>query len=190
MTVEKVCATRRSRAPDAAERSCGALQSRGHERLRKFSAESAPGKTRASPLVRHARAVEMLFDLGTVAGALETGAEQLGLLQRNRRAIQSAHEFGRCATLAGTRPAFGEKHAVPADAGIEPLMCRVEVIEDLAQRIAQPDALVGSERDDGVQHVIDRIVLAQTLFALRSDVQHDRTLVFVRRLSHQEGLAL
>src|SRR5215218_10418295 len=107
----------------------------------KFAASSAQDPdqkkfTRASPLACRAREVSVFLELGAVAGELEIGAEQFGLLQRDRGAIQPAREFRRCAPLAGTRPAFGEKHAVPADAGIEPLMCRVEVIEDLAQRIA------------------------------------------------------
>ena len=67
-----------------------------------------PEITRASALARNARAVEMGLDLRAVAGALETGAEQFGLLERDRGAIQPAHEFGRCAPFAGSRAAFGE----------------------------------------------------------------------------------
>lgn len=69
-------------------------------------------------------------------------------------------------------------------------MGSIEVIKDLAERVAQPDALVGPERSDRIHHVIDRVVLAQAFLALGGDVQDDRTLVLMRRLSHQKGLAL
>src|SRR6186713_2429339 len=88
-----------------------------------------------SSLARHARAVEMLLDLRAVAGALETRAEELGLPERDGGAIQPAHEFSGGASLARGGTAFSEKHAVAADAGVESLMRRIEVIEDLAERV-------------------------------------------------------
>src|SRR5438552_2542548 len=80
----------------------------------------------ASPLACHPRAVEVFLDLRTVAGTLETCAEELGFFERDRRAIQPAHEFGRCPPLAGAGAALGQEHAVAADAGIDPLMGGVE----------------------------------------------------------------
>src|SRR4051812_7836311 len=85
-----------------------------HYAMSPLGRSSAQQRSRVSPLVRHARAVEMLLDLGAVAGALETGAEQFGLLERDRGALQTAPEFPRCAAPAGTRPAVGKKHGVPA----------------------------------------------------------------------------
>ena len=64
-------------------------------------------------------------------------------------------------------------------------MCRVEVIQDPCEGVTQLDAFLGPERGNCVQYMIDRIVLAQTFFTLGGDAEHDRTLVFVRRLSNQ-----
>ena len=132
------------------------------------------------PPARSARAVELFVDFRAVSGVLEVRAKQFGLFERDRGPIKPAHEFSRRASLGDPRATFGEKHAVPAGTGIETLMCRVEVIQDPREGAAQPVAFLGSERSDGVQHMIDRIVLAQAFLTLRSDAEHDRTLVFVR----------
>jgi len=151
--------------------------------LDRLSHEAPQGEGTRSPLARGVRPVEMVVDFRAVGGAFETRAKEFDLVKRDRGSIKPAHEFRSRAPLA--RTAFGEKHAVSADAGIETLLCRVDSIQDFLERIAQLDACFGIERGNCVQHRIDRIVLPKEFFTLRGDAKHDRALVFVRRLSDQ-----
>ena len=87
----------------------------------------------------------MFVDFRTVSGVFKVRAKQFGLFERDRGPIKPAHEFSGHASLGDPRATFGKKHAVPAGAGIETLMCRVEVIEDPREGAAQPDAFLSSE---------------------------------------------
>ena len=80
----------------------------------------------------------MFVDFWASAGALETRAEELHLLKRDRGSVKPTHEFRSRASLARAPAAFGKKHAISANARIKTMMCRVELTQDLREGIAQP----------------------------------------------------
>src|SRR3954453_10338115 len=98
----------------------------------------------------------MFVDFRARGSTLEARAKKFGFLMRDRNAIKPALVFdsrGRLAAVC-SRAAFGEKHAVPAGAGIETMMRRVEVVQDISERIPQLCAFLSFERGNCVQHMI------------------------------------